>query len=170
LGDAHRENAFGLSKEENIISRRHGGNYFKLCFCNLWMGQFSTLRHINIFYILSTYQQRRKDLGFDSRQRQTIFRFSLPFGSAVEPIQSPMQWVSGAHSPGKSGRSVKLTTHIHLQLRLIVSRAILPCPIRLYSVILNQLLLMNFMHYSLYFMIIEELFQGNSGSGLANRN
>jgi hypothetical protein len=56
--------------------------------------------------------------GLDGRGsvpvRGKIFLFSIAPGPALEPIQSHIQWIPVAVSPGQSGRGVKLTTYLHL--------------------------------------------------------
>jgi len=47
---------------------------------------------------------------------------------ALGPTQPPIQWVPGILSRGYSGRGVKLTTHLHLVLRLRMRGAIPPLP------------------------------------------
>jgi hypothetical protein len=46
--------------------------------------------------------------GFDCRQGQGIFLYSTAARPALEPTQPPIQWVSGALSPGvkRPGREV----------------------------------------------------------------
>jgi hypothetical protein len=46
-----------------------------------------------------------------------IFLSSTASRPALGPTQPPIQWVSGATSPGQSDRSVKLTSHLHLAPR-----------------------------------------------------
>jgi hypothetical protein len=41
-----------------------------------------------------------EESGFDSRQEQEIFLFSIMFRPALGPTQPPIQWISGALSPG----------------------------------------------------------------------
>jgi hypothetical protein len=44
-----------------------------------------------------------------------FFLFSTASKPALRPTQHPIQWTFGALSPGgKSGKGVKLTTHLHL--------------------------------------------------------
>jgi hypothetical protein len=53
--------------------------------------------------------------GFDPQQGQRIFPLFSVSRPALEPIQSPVQWIPGVISPGvKRGRGVTLTTHPHL--------------------------------------------------------
>jgi hypothetical protein len=44
--------------------------------------------------------------------------FSVTFRPALKPIHTPTQWVQGGVPWGYRGRSVKLTTHLHLVSRL----------------------------------------------------
>jgi hypothetical protein len=58
---------------------------------------------------------RTGQLEFDSRQDQDFCRlYSGQTGPMAHPASYPIQWVRGDLSPGSSGRSVKLTTHLQL--------------------------------------------------------
>jgi hypothetical protein len=59
---------------------------------------------------------------FFSRQRQDIFLFATASRLALRPAQ----WVPGVPSSGRSGRGVKLTTHIHLVPRLKMRGGAIP--------------------------------------------
>jgi hypothetical protein len=65
--------------------------------------------------------------------------YILPTAStpALEPILPPVQWYQKVHYSKKSGRVVKLTTHIHLVLRLRICEAIPHFSVRLHCVMLN---------------------------------
>jgi hypothetical protein len=52
--------------------------------------------------------------GFNSWQGQEIFLFSTVSRPALGPTQPPIQWVTGALSPGVEWQGVKLITHLHL--------------------------------------------------------
>jgi hypothetical protein len=54
---------------------------------------------------------------FSSWQRQGIFLSCIASKVVHGPTQ-PIQWVPGIFPQGSSGRGVKLTTHLHLELRL----------------------------------------------------
>jgi hypothetical protein len=74
--------------------------------------------------------------GFDSRQG-TIFIFSTASKQTLGPIQSHIQWVRWAHPQGYSGRSVKLTTHLHLVPRSRMVELYLHSYVRLHGIVLN---------------------------------
>jgi hypothetical protein len=57
-------------------------------------------------------------LEFNSWQRQEIFLFPTTSRLALGPVQPPMLWILQMFPWVKSGRGVKLTTHLHLVLRL----------------------------------------------------
>jgi hypothetical protein len=57
---------------------------------------------------------RSRFLGFDSRRGLGIFLCTTASRTALGPTQPLIQWVPWALSLGWSGRSVKLTTHLHL--------------------------------------------------------
>jgi hypothetical protein len=54
---------------------------------------------------------------FDSRQWKFIFFLSTASRPALEPAQPLIQWLPGVPCPAKSGRGVKLTTHLYLLSR-----------------------------------------------------
>jgi hypothetical protein len=67
--------------------------------------------------------------GFDLRQRQRIFPLTSSSRPALGPTQPPVQWVSGALSPGvKRGRGVMLTAHPLLVPRLRKNRSCTSSP------------------------------------------
>ena len=55
---------------------------------------------------------------FWSRWRKETFLFSETSGPTLGPTQLPIQWVEKVFQRGYSGRGVKLTTHLHVVLRL----------------------------------------------------
>jgi hypothetical protein len=57
-------------------------------------------------------------VGFDSWQEHEIFLFSTASRPVLGPTQPPIQWVLGALSLGVKWPGVKLTTHLHLVLRV----------------------------------------------------
>jgi hypothetical protein len=67
-------------------------------------------------------------------QRQQIFLFSTASRPTLGPIQPPVRCVPGALSPG-----VKLTTHLHLVLRLRIHGAVPSLP-HTYSWCVNNII------------------------------
>jgi hypothetical protein len=63
------------------------------------------------------------------------FLFTVTSRLSVPPTQLSMRWLLGAASPKLYGRGVKLTTHLHLVLRLSLME--LHSPVRLNGVVLN---------------------------------
>jgi hypothetical protein len=74
---------------------------------------------------------------FDSRQGQEICLYYTESKLAVELNQPPIQWVTGALSPGVTRRGVKLTTHSHLLPRARMVELCLRSPIHLHDMVLN---------------------------------
>jgi hypothetical protein len=54
------------------------------------------------------------DRGFKSGLELGIFLLTTASRPTLEPTQPPIQWVPGALFLGSSGRSVNVTTHLHL--------------------------------------------------------
>jgi hypothetical protein len=52
--------------------------------------------------------------GFNSWQGQVIFPLPRSVQTSSDHTQLPVLWVPGARSQGKSGRGLKLTTHLRL--------------------------------------------------------
>jgi len=59
------------------------------------------------------------------------------FHAPPQKAQSPIQWVPGLFPRGKSGRSVKLITHLHLVPTLRMRGTIPPLPTRLHDMVLS---------------------------------
>jgi hypothetical protein len=75
--------------------------------------------------------QRSGRLRFNSRQGQWRDSFFLVFATAFRPALGPtrarIKWIPEALTLGKSGRGVKLITHLHLLPRLMCG-GIFPLP------------------------------------------
>jgi hypothetical protein len=77
-------------------------------------------------------------LGFDSRRGLGIFLFITASRIVLGPTQPPIHWVPAALSLGVSGRSVRLTTHLHLVPRSKNEWSYTSTPpIRLHDVVLS---------------------------------
>jgi hypothetical protein len=63
------------------------------------------------------------------------FSFSTSSTPALEPTQPLIQWVPGIFSRGYSGRSVKLTTHLHLVPRLRMAELYINSSVRLHCLV-----------------------------------
>jgi hypothetical protein len=74
-----------------------------------------------------------KEQGFDSWEKQEIFRFSIAFRPALEPTQPPIQYVPG----GYTGWSVKLATHLQVVPRLRMVEGYLHYSIHHQDIVLN---------------------------------
>jgi hypothetical protein len=72
---------------------------------------------------------RLGDRGSVSDRGERTFPLASVFRQALEPTQSPVQWVRGVFSPGLKGcQGVTLTTHPHLVPRSRMSRSYTTSP------------------------------------------
>jgi hypothetical protein len=69
-----------------------------------------------------------EEMEFDFRQGKEIFLFFITSRASLVPTQPHIQWVPRAFSWGQSGRSMKLTIHIYLVLRLRVVEIYISIP------------------------------------------
>jgi len=61
-------------------------------------------------------------------EQQVPFLFATASRPALGPTQPPIQRAAGILPPGQSDRSVKVTTHLYLMMRLRIHGAIPPLP------------------------------------------
>jgi hypothetical protein len=80
-----------------------------------------------------------KNPGFESSQRQEIYRFCETSRSAVDTSTS-YSIGTVALSRGWDGRGARLTTHLHLVPKLRMSEAIPPFPIHVFMVCVGTIL------------------------------
>jgi hypothetical protein len=87
------------------------------------LGDFLHLRDSSVSIVTKLRIGRPR---FDSRKGQKYFLFATASRPALEPTQPPIQWVSGALSPGKIVQGVKMIIHLHLVPMLRMHGAINP--------------------------------------------
>jgi hypothetical protein len=72
--------------------------------------------------------------------KDKIFLFSVASRPPLEPTQLTIQWVPILHPRKESGRSVKLTTHLHLVPRSRMVELYVHSSIRLHGIVLQYII------------------------------
>jgi hypothetical protein len=90
---------------------------------------------------LSQYSDglRAERPGFDSRQEQKVFFFSIAIKLTLGPTQTTIKWVPGAISLGVNRPVLKMPAHIRLVPRSRIVELYLHALIRFYGMMLNWL-------------------------------
>jgi hypothetical protein len=72
------------------------------------------------------YEMNNWGIGFDSGQQQEILLFFTESRLPMGPKQPLVQWILGALYLGLSGWGMKLTTYLHILLRLHIHQSVRP--------------------------------------------